>query len=111
MKVLSSQKKPKTFKKKALACDWFIMDLMSAALNGGLDEIEQVVKGVKELHSAGGAPVKEQTIVLVSSVLTWANASKKTKKDYPNKVSEDGNIIVRDDESEDEDYENPDKVL
>lgn len=75
MKVLNPQKKPKTFKKKVLSCDLFIMDMMTAALSGSLDEIEQVVKAVKELH-ATGAPggLKEQTIVLVSSVMTWANA-------------------------------------
>jgi hypothetical protein len=52
MSVLNSRGKPRTFKKKVQSCDWFVLDLMGAALNGNLDEVESVVKLIKEYHSS-----------------------------------------------------------
>jgi hypothetical protein len=47
---------------------------------GTLDEVESVVRQVKELHTNGGSSLKEQTVVLVSSVLTWSQTQRKMKK-------------------------------
>jgi hypothetical protein len=84
MKVLNSRTKPRTFKKKILTCDLLVMDMLGAALNGSLDDIERVVKVIKDQHTeqpkAGDTPVKEQTLVLVSTVMTWINTPKKAKK-------------------------------
>ena len=81
MKILNSRTKPKTFKKKILSCDLLIMDMLGAALNGSLDDIEKVVKLIKDHHSDQKGEMKEQTLVLVSSVMTWINTPKKLKKD------------------------------
>jgi hypothetical protein len=51
MKVLNARTKPKTFKKKILSCDLLVMDMLGAALNGSLDDIERVVKLIKDHHS------------------------------------------------------------
>ena len=102
MKVLNHKTKPKTFRKKVLSCDLLVMDLMSAALSGGLDEIDQVVKAVKEHHSTPTSFAKEQTLILVSSVMTWISTPKKQKKDYPSKVNDNGEPILREDESDNE---------
>ncbi len=63
MKVLNSRTKPRTFKKKILTCDLLVMDMLGAALNGSLDDIERVVKVIKEQHTeqpkAGDTPIKE----------------------------------------------------
>lgn len=59
MKVLNHKTKPRTFKKKIQSCDLFIMDLMSAAMSGGLDEIEQVIKIIKDLHSSPTPDMKD----------------------------------------------------
>jgi hypothetical protein len=52
MRVLNPRLKPKTFKKKIIACDWFILDLMGAALSGGLDDIESIIKIIKDFHTS-----------------------------------------------------------
>jgi hypothetical protein len=70
MRVLNHRNKPKMFKKKIPTCDWFVLDLLGAAMAGTLDEVESVVRQVRDFHGTGAA--KEQTIVLVSSVLTWS---------------------------------------
>ena len=80
MRVLNHRTKPKMFKKKIPTCDWFVLDLLGAAMAGTLDEVESVVRQVRETHNAGGKDVKEQTIVLVSSVLTWSQTQRKMKK-------------------------------
>lgn len=59
MKVLNHKTKPRTFKKKIQSCDLLIMDLMSAAMSGGLDEIEQVIKMIKDLHSSPTPDMKD----------------------------------------------------
>ncbi len=51
MKILNSRSKPKTFKKKILSCDLLVMDMLGAALSGGLDDIEKVVKLIKDCHT------------------------------------------------------------
>jgi hypothetical protein len=81
MKVLNARTKPKTFKKKVLSCDLLVMDMLGAALSGSLDDIERVVKVLKDHHSEQRGEMKEQTLVLVSTVMTWINTPKKTKKD------------------------------
>ena len=48
MKILNSRTKPKTFKKKILSCDLLVMDMLGAALNGSLDDIEKVVRLIKD---------------------------------------------------------------
>jgi hypothetical protein len=73
MKILNSRTKPKSFKKKILSCDLLVMDMLGAALNGNLDDIERVVKLVKDYHSEQKSDMKEQTLVLVSTVMTWIN--------------------------------------
>jgi predicted GTPase len=50
MRVLNHRTKPKMFKKKISTCDLFILDMISAATSGTLDEVEQVVKQVKDMH-------------------------------------------------------------
>ena len=77
MKVLNGRTKPKNFKSKVLSSDLLVMDLLSAALSGGLDEVEKIIKIIKDHHSSPSAIVKDQTIVLVSSVMTWINTPKK----------------------------------
>jgi hypothetical protein len=59
MKVLDARSKPRNFKKKVVSCDWFVMDLMNASLGGSLDEVEQVVKMIKDHHSSPTAEMKE----------------------------------------------------
>ena len=78
---------------------------MGAALSGGLDDIESIIKIIKDFHTSQSntAELKEQTIVLVTSVMTWVNTPKKLKKNFPKKVYEDGNVVKREDESETED--------
>lgn len=61
------------------------MDLMSAAMSGGLDEIEQVIKIIKDLHSSPTPDMKDQSVVLVTSVMTWVNTPRKLKKNFPAK--------------------------
>jgi hypothetical protein len=77
MKVMNARTKPKNFKSKVLSSDLLVMDLLSAALSGGLDEIEKIIKIIKDHHSSPSAIVKDQTLVLVSSVMTWINTPKK----------------------------------
>ena len=101
MKVLSLKTKPKTFRKQVASCDALVVDLMSAAQAGTLDEAEAVIKAVKERHAAGTL-VPEQSLVLVTSVLTWTGAAKKLKKDFPVKKNDEGEVIPRDDESDGE---------
>jgi hypothetical protein len=84
MKILNSRTKPKTFKKKILSCDLLIMDMLGAALNGSLDDIEKVVKLIKDYHSDQKGEMREQTLVLVSSVMTWINTPKKMRKENAN---------------------------
>ena len=78
---------------------------MGAALSGGLDDIESIIKIIKDFHTSqsNASELKEQTIVLVTSVMTWVNTPKKLKKNFPKKVDEDGNVVKREDESETED--------
>lgn len=57
------------------------MDMLGAALNGNLDDIERVVKLVKDYHSEQKSDMKEQTLVLVSTVMTWINTPQKLKKE------------------------------
>ena len=80
------------------------MDMMNAALSGSLDEVEQVVKLLKDHHTSASpsSEVKDQTIVLVSSVMTWINTPKKYKKNFPKKAGEEGEGL-REDESDTED--------
>jgi hypothetical protein len=64
---------------------------MGAALSGTLDEVEQVVKIVKEEHQraiAANELPKEQTLVLVSSVMSWVNTPKKVVPTVPKKQEE-----------------------
>ena len=78
MKVLNARTKPKNFKAKVLASDLIVMDLLGAAVSGGgLEEVEKVIKIIKDHHSSPSAIVKDQTIILVSSVMTWINTAKK----------------------------------
>jgi hypothetical protein len=77
MKVVNARTKPKNFKAKVLSSDLIVLDLLSAAVSGGLDEVEKVLKIIKDHHSSPSAIVKDQTIVLVSSVMTWINTVKK----------------------------------
>ena len=77
MKVLNARTKPKNFKAKVLASDLIVMDLLGAAVSGGLEEVEKVIKIIKDHHSSPSAIVKDQTIILVSSVMTWINTPKK----------------------------------
>lgn len=100
MKVLNHKTKPKTFRKLVSSCDAVVVDLMAAAQSGTLDEAEAVIKALKEKHAAG-AP--EQTLVLVTSVLTWTGAAKKLKKDFPTKKNDEGEPVLREDESDGED--------
>jgi hypothetical protein len=72
IRVLNHRTKPKMFKKKLPTCDWLIMDMLSAALSGTLDEVELVVRTIKDLHANPTAQTKDQTIVLISSVITWS---------------------------------------
>lgn len=102
MKALNSRTKPRTFKKKVITSDLLVLDMLSAALNGSLDDIEKVVKILKDHHQEQKTEMKEQTLVLVSSVMTWVNTPKKVKK------ASDG--AQRDDESESEEA-NGSKVL
>ena len=81
MKVLNPRTKPKNFKKKILSSDLLVLDLLSATLSGGLDEIEKVIKTIRDHHSSPSAILKEQTLILVSSVMTWINTPKKFKSD------------------------------
>ena len=108
MKILNSRTKPKTFKKKILSCDLLVMDMLGATLNGNLDDIEKVVKLIKDYHSEQKGEMKEQTLVLVSTVMTWINTPKKMKKEGSKQSSaaEEGSQ-AKDDESENEE----DKVL
>ena len=80
MKILNSRTKPRTFKKKILSCDLLVMDMLGAALNGSLDDIEKVVKVIKDHHSEQKSDMKEQTLVLVSTVMTWIDTPKKVSK-------------------------------
>ena len=50
MKILNSRTKPRTFKKKITSCDLVVLDMLSGALNGQLDDIERVVKTMKDHH-------------------------------------------------------------
>lgn len=52
MRVVNFRTKPKMFKKKISTCDLFILDMLQASLNGSLDEVEQVIKTVKESAAA-----------------------------------------------------------
>jgi hypothetical protein len=90
MKVLNGRTKPKNFKSKALSSDLLVMDLLSAALSGGLDEVEKIIKIIKDHHSSPSAIVKDQTIVLVSSVMTWINTPKKPSTGAKNVEQEPG---------------------
>jgi hypothetical protein len=92
MKILNSRTKPKTFKKKILSCDLLVMDMLGAALSGGLDDIEKVVKIIKDHHSDLRGEMKEQTLVLVSTVMSWINTPKKVKKEgsKPSSSADDG---------------------
>jgi len=83
MKVLNPRTKPKNFKKKILSSDLLVLDLLSATLSGGLDEVEKVIKTIRDHHSSPSAILKEQTLILVSSVMTWINTPKKYKSDQP----------------------------
>lgn len=87
MKVLNYKTKPRTFKKKVQSCDYLVVDLMAAAVAGTMDEVEQVIKLVKAYQSGEGP--KEQTLVLVSSVMTWANTAKKLAKKSAKPAAED----------------------
>lgn len=89
MRVLNHRVKPKMFKKKIPTCDWFVLDMLGAAMAGTLDEVESVVRQVKDIHTNGGSNMKEQTIVLVSSVLTWSQTQRKGKKDKDNEDESD----------------------
>lgn len=73
-----------------------------------MDEVEQVVKLIKDHHSSPSAEHREQTLVLVTSVMTWTNAAKKLKKNFPKKVGDEALAegALRDDESETEDDPN-----
>ena len=109
MKILNSRSKPKTFKKKILSCDLLVMDMLGAALSGGLDDLEKVVKLIKDYHSEQKGDMKEQTLVLVSTVMTWINTPKKVKKEQKTAQSatEDSSSAVpaekqKEDESETE---------
>lgn len=110
MRVLNPRTKPKTFKKKVLSCELFVMDLLSAAMGGTLDEIETVIKIIKDHHSAPApnAEIKEQTIILVSSVMSWINTPKKLLKNQPKDNHSEEK--AREDESDGEDH-SPNKVL
>ncbi len=55
--------------------------MLGAALNGSLDDIEKVVKLIKDYHSDQKGEMREQTLVLVSSVMTWINTPKKMRKE------------------------------
>jgi hypothetical protein len=57
------------------------MDMLGAALSGGLDDLEKVVKLIKDYHSEQKGDMKEQTLVLVSTVMTWIITPKKVKKE------------------------------
>lgn len=94
MKILNSRSKPKTFKKKILSCDLLVMDMLGAALSGSLDDIEKVVRLVKDAHSEQRSDLKEQTIVLVSTVMTWINTPKKMKKEgAEGSTDDDSNVL------------------
>lgn len=43
--------------------------------------LEKVVKIIKDYHSEQKGDMKEQTLVLVSTVMTWINTPKKVKKE------------------------------
>lgn len=104
MRVLHPKQKPKNFKKRIQGSDWIVIDLLGAALSGQLEEIEYVLKILKDTHSSPQPDQKEQTLVLVSSVMSWANTNKKLKKNFPKKPTDDDPAdALREDESETED--------
>lgn len=70
------------------------MDMLGAALSGSLDDIEKVVRLVKDAHSEQRSDLKEQTIVLVSTVMTWINTPKKMKKEgAEGSTDDDSNVL------------------
>lgn len=108
-KVLNFKSKPRTFKKQIMSCDLFILDMMNCS---SLDEIEYIIKSLKqnsEDNTSSSSPQKEQTLIIVSSVMTWINTPKKLKRHFPSKKADESDIEeheknkLRDDESETED--------
>lgn len=106
IQVLNSKTKPRTFKKQLQTCDLFILDLLNC---GSFEEVEYVIKSLKQLGEENPNQ-KEQTLIIVTSVMTWINTPKKLKKHFPKKQVDDSDAEednsrphLRDDESETED--------
>lgn len=89
MKQLNFKTKPRTFKKKVQSCDYLVIDLMAASIAGTMDEVEHVLKLIKAYQSGEGP--KEQTLVLVTSVMTWANTPKKLAKKFVKSAIDEDN--------------------
>ena len=70
------------------------MDMLGAALSGNLDDIEKVIRLIKEAHSEQKPDLKEQTLVLVSTVMTWINTPKKIRKEGSEGTTDDDNSVL-----------------
>ena len=74
--MLDIKKKPKTFAKSVLRADRVIIDLLSGT---DLEEAEQIIKILRQpIHESHS---KQQVLVLISSVFTWANTVPEDGKD------------------------------
>ena len=75
------------------------------------DEAEYVIKTLKQQgeDNPNGNCLKDQTLIIISSVMTWINTPKKLRKHFPKKSTDDSDIDedqhkkLREDESETED--------
>ena len=69
VKILDSQRKPKTFGKSIIGADTVVIDLVSGT---DLDEAEKIIQILRQpLHEH--QPHKKQVLVVLSPVFTWAN--------------------------------------
>jgi len=68
--LLDLKRKPKTFTKGVLTSEIIVLDLMSGT---DLEEAELIIKLLRQpLHETSS---KQQVLVVVSSVLAWANTN------------------------------------
>lgn len=71
IRVLDVRKKPKNFTKNVLLSDILIIDLQSGT---DLEEAEQILKILRQPRAE--EHMKNQVLILVSTVFTWANTKK-----------------------------------
>ena len=106
IRVIDSKTKPRTFRKHLLTSNIVIVDLT----NSNVEETDFIVKYLRQEDNP--TPIK-QTLILISSVMSWGNTPHKLVKHRPqnneDSEMEDSKMKLYSDESEGDSH--PNKVL